>query len=261
MPIVINLYICVYSYEFKDKILHTNEGLDKFLTHSIHPIGHIRTPFSEKFGIPRQGAGLSSATGVISFTSDIDVTQACEGIDGFSHLWLIFQFHEHLTRGWSPKVRPPRLGGNKKIGVFASRSSFRPNQLGMSAVKFIKLENNLLFVEGVDMLDGTPIFDIKPYVAYSDSFAQAQSGFAQDTPVKRLDIIYSHQARTDLQNALSKHPQLATLIDSVLGLDPRPAYKQNNTDTKQYYVRLYDYEIEFVVNDNFAHVNSIKRVE
>lgn len=147
----------------------------------IEPIAHIRTNFDEKFGIPRQ-SNLVDSVGKIVFEKRYRDPEALRGIEGFSHLWLIFDFSENHRESWSPTVRPPRLGGNVRVGVFASRSPFRPNSLGLSSVKLLSIEHDdefgdILVVEGVDMMDGTPIYDIKPYIRFSDCHEDAVSGF------------------------------------------------------------------------------------
>ena len=226
----------------------------------LEPVGHIITPFSQKFGIPRQGAGLSIAKGEVKFSTNIKVAEACEGLEQFSHLWLVFQFHENAEKGWSSKVRPPRLGGNDKLGVFATRSSFRPNGIGMSVVKLISVNKNSISVEGVDMLSGTPILDIKPYIAYADSLPNAQCSYAQESPSLPLKLIYSTQADAQLQIFVQQYSDLASLIELCLCSDPRPAYKKHKNDEKQYHIRLYDIDIHFTVEQNQVTVHVLEKV-
>ncbi|MFC4701880.1 tRNA (N6-threonylcarbamoyladenosine(37)-N6)-methyltransferase TrmO [Glaciecola siphonariae] len=223
----------------------------------IKPVGHIFTPFTQKFGIPRQGAGLSIARGELVFEPEINAEEACAGIVEFSHLWLIFQFHQHADKPWSNKVRPPRLGGNNKIGVFASRSSFRPNGLGMSVVKLIDVGVRSLKVEGVDMISGTPIFDIKPYIAYADAIDNAKSAYAQDAPENTLAVKYTEQARLKLNALSQKYSDIVALIDAVVASDPRPAYKQKKADEKQYHVRIYDVDVLFTISATQASINDL----
>jgi tRNA-Thr(GGU) m(6)t(6)A37 methyltransferase TsaA len=227
------------------------------VTNSFTPIAHILTPFTQKFSIPRQGLSLSSAKGEIVFNAEIDVTQSLDGIEGFSHLWLLFLFHENLAQGYKPKVRPPRLGGNKKIGVFASRSSFRPNGIGMSVVKNLGVKNNKLMVEGVDLLSFTPILDIKPYLPYADAVHDATAGYAQDKPGLTLALHYSNRAASQLALYQTQYPDLADLLQNVLTQDPRPSYKQNKPDNKIYFIQLYDIELSWAVNDNTIEVIDI----
>ncbi|WP_371196158.1 tRNA (N6-threonylcarbamoyladenosine(37)-N6)-methyltransferase TrmO [Glaciecola sp. SC05] len=231
------------------------------MTDNILPIGHILTPYTQKFGIPRQGAGLSIAKGTIVFDEHIRAIDACEGIMQFSHLWIIFKFHQNTDKGWSSKVRPPRLGGNAKTGVFATRSSFRPNGIGMSVVKLLNFKNNTLEVEGVDMLSGTPIIDIKPYVGYADSIENAQSGYAAQSPENTLTVQYEPSVLNHLSIYQKLYADLRELIEASLTADPRPAYKSKKDDEKQYHIRLYDIEIRFTVKHNYVLVQSIHRIK
>lgn len=231
------------------------------MTDNITPIGHIITPFSQKFGIPRQGTNLSVAKGTIVFAEHINVIDACEGIMQFSHLWIIFQFHQNIHKGWTSKVRPPRLGGNMKAGVFATRSSFRPNGLGMSVVKLVEFSKASLLVEGVDMLSGSPIIDIKPYISYADSIPNADSGYAAEVPSSPLALSFDKTALSDLQKFSAANADLYTLIETSLAADPRPAYKKNKRDEKQYHIRLYNIDITFRVEQNTALVLALKEVK
>ena len=156
----------------------------------IRPIAYIRTDFPEKFGIPRQSGRVPSLVGKIVFLPEYRNSDAIRGIEGFSHLWLIFDFSESHRSEWSPTVRPPRLGGNKRIGVFASRSPFRPNPLGLSSVKLVRTEMTehegcVLIVSGADLLDMTPIYDIKPYLPFADCHAGASGGYAEEFEIGR----------------------------------------------------------------------------
>jgi tRNA-Thr(GGU) m(6)t(6)A37 methyltransferase TsaA len=226
---------------------------------TLAPIAYIESPYKEKFAIPRQPNLVNAAYGKIIFIGDANNEELIRGIEQFSHLWLLFIFHGTQEQGWKPLVRPPRLGGNKKLGVLATRSTFRPNPIGMSVVKLEqvtrlpggKLELN---ISGLDLLDGTPIIDIKPYVPYSDSLPDAQAGFAQSEPTAPLAVTFTQQAQSDLSRlrALtdkSPHNQqyrhLALLIEQVLAQDPRPAYKQFKEDDKLYGMSLYNVNIEW----------------
>lgn len=227
------------------------------LNYPITPIAHISTPFSQKFAIPRQGLSLSPAKGTIIFTKQIDVVQATDGIDAFSHLWVLFLFHENLAQGFKAKVRPPRLGGNKKIGVFASRSSFRPNGIGMSLVRNLGMKDNQLFVDGVDLLDKTPIIDIKPYLPYADTVPNAFAGYADEKPGNTLVVKFSTEAKQQLTLLTEKHSDLPLLITDVLAQDPRPSYKSGKHDSKIYFIRLYDLDIKWTVETDTALVTDI----
>ncbi|NLC33169.1 MAG: tRNA (N6-threonylcarbamoyladenosine(37)-N6)-methyltransferase TrmO, partial [Clostridiales bacterium] len=192
---------------------------------NIQPIAHIKTDFPTKFGIPRQSGLAPNLEATIIFEPAYRSPQALRGIEGFSHLWLIWGFSANTDKAWSPTVRPPRLGGDARMGVFATRSSFRPNGLGLSCVRLLGLEDSpegkVLLVAGADLMDKTPIYDIKPYLPYADSIADAASGFISSHDWPKLEV-------TDPQGALALIPpsKQAALID-VLAQDPRPAYQDN----------------------------------
>ncbi|MBR6681461.1 MAG: tRNA (N6-threonylcarbamoyladenosine(37)-N6)-methyltransferase TrmO, partial [Clostridia bacterium] len=161
----------------------------------IKPIARIKTDFSQKFGIPRQSGRVPELIGRIIFEPEYNVSEALREIESFSHLWLIFDFSESHRDSWSPTVRPPRLGGNRRVGVFASRSPFRPNSLGLSCVRLLSVEHNenegnVLIVGGADLLDGTPIYDIKPYLSFSDAHADAINGYVESEKEHRLNVIF-----------------------------------------------------------------------
>ncbi|MFT5116779.1 MAG: tRNA-Thr(GGU) m(6)t(6)A37 methyltransferase TsaA [Kiritimatiellia bacterium] len=198
------------------------------ISHTIEPIGIIKTCFPEKFGIPRQPLLVPSAKGMLVLNTPFNDPDFVSGLENVSHIWLTFIFHQHVNKGWKPKVRPPRLGGNEKMGVFATRSSFRPNHLGLSVVKLdaISNENQQLYLHlsGVDLLDGTPIVDIKPYVPYVDSLPAARNSFAQEKPIV-MPVHFSLQAQDFcIQYAVKTQVDVKQLIVEVLQQDPRPAY-------------------------------------
>ena len=187
----------------------------------IEPIAHIRTEFPAKFGIPRQSGVVPTLRGQIVFCPKFRNPDALRGIEGFTHLWLIWQFSANQSAGWQPMVRPPRLGGNRQVGVFASWSPFRPNGLGLSAVEVERIEWNTLqgpvvHVLGADLMDGTPIFDIKPYVTYADSIPQAKSGFVDEVEFSHLTVVFPDNLRQKLS------PDQASTLIQVLENDPRP---------------------------------------
>lgn len=217
----------------------------------ITPIGYITTPYKEKFAIPRQPGLAPAAKGVISITREFSDINAFRGIETFSHLWLIFQFHQVPLGQWRPLVRPPRLGGNAKQGVFATRSTHRPNNMGMSVVKLEQIEQQqgqvLLHVSGIDLLDQTPIFDIKPYIQYVDSIETAHSGFAPEPP-PQFPVIFTHQAQHNLDQLPAKqYPQLSALIKQVLSFNPCPAYQHAKNNERLYGVQLFDLNITWLV--------------
>lgn len=220
------------------------------MTINIQPIGKINTPYKEKFAIPRQPGLAKSAKGEIIFFEEFNDPNYLRGIEQFSHLWLIFHFHQTADKGHSPLVRPPRLGGNKKLGVFATRSTFRPNGMGMSVVEFVAVnyQNNQLSltVRGIDLLDGTPILDIKPYVPYADNILQASGGIAQHSPIQ-MAVTFTAQATGQIEKLEHQYPLLNSLIQEVLAQDPRPAYHKDTLPDKIYGMTLYDMNIQWQV--------------
>ncbi len=207
----------------------------------IEAIAVIHTDYKEKFGIPRQSGRIKSAMGTIEFLKPYNDKNAISGLDNFSHIWVIFGFSKAKTDKFSPTVRPPRLGGNKRVGVFASRSPFRPNGLGISSFKIEKIEENgNILVSGVDLLDGTPIYDIKPYIPYSDIHLDAIGGFAQNEKNHRLKIT----AGKDLLDCIPENLR-ETIIDSICD-DPRPSY-QNDGD-RIYKMEFSKYDIHFKID-------------
>lgn len=221
-------------------------------TYQFEPIAIIRSPFREKFATPRQAGLTPSVTARIEFLPTFSSTEAVRGLEGFSHIWLLFVFHQHLDQGWTPTVRPPRLGGNQRVGVFASRSPFRPNPVGLSAVRLLHINKDsgalFLEVQGADLIDGTPIVDIKPYVPYSDSIPDALGGFASSVPEPRLDIHFSDDARRQLNDFRHQTPQLEALIRETLSLDPRPAYRDPGADQHTYGCLLDRYNVRWHMN-------------
>jgi len=231
---------------------------------SLHAIGTISTPFRQKFAIPRQ-PNLANARGQITLYPEYSDPRVFKGLEVFSHIWVLFLFHKNIDKGWKPAVKAPRLGGNTTLGVFASRSTHRPNNIGMSALKNLGIEqiNNrlVLHVEGVDLLNGTPIIDIKPYLPYADSLEHAHEALdALDNyqPIPQKEVVISPDAKAELEIAAQKYADLPTLIVAVLAQDPRPAYRHSvSVDTKIYRTSLYEYDISFVVKEEVIHVLSI----
>lgn len=198
---------------------------------TLEPIATVRSCFGEKFAIPRQPGLSPSAWGKLIFHPAYSCTEAIRGIEGFSHIWLIFGFHKTAEQGWHPTVRPPRLGGNERIGVFASRSTFRPNGLGLSLVKLEGVElsspgNPMLLLGGIDLLDGTPIYDVKPYLPYAESIPDATAGFAGGE-IPRLQVLVGEAARLVFDEMPARAQ--AVLLE-VLALDPRPAYQTGDPE-------------------------------
>lgn len=198
---------------------------------TVEPIATVRSCFGGKFGIPRQPGLCPSAWGELVFHDAYRSPEAIRGIEGFSHLWLIFGFHETLAQGWKPTVRPPRLGGNQRVGVFASRSTFRPNGLGLSLVRLEGIDTTaseapILLLGGLDLLDGTPVFDIKPYLPYAEAVPDAATGFAH-AEILRLAV----EVADEVADEFSRLPERAqAVIREALSLDPRPAVRTEDTD-------------------------------
>ena len=212
----------------------------------MEPIAHIETPFKEKFGVPRQ-AGLADYEARVVFEPKYRVAEAVRGLEEFDYLWLIWQFHLAERKDWSPTVRPPRLGGNKRVGVFATRSPFRPNAIGLSSVRLLRIEPGpVLVVSGADMVDGTPIFDIKPYVAYADSHPDARSGFADEAPKATLEVVDDHGLLLQLPDGLRQ------TLEQTLRQDPRPRYQH---DPQRVYAMPFDrWEVRFRVTGDQVEV-------
>lgn len=211
----------------------------------MRQIAHIETPFKDKFGVPRQ-AGLVEYEARIVFEPEYRVAEAVRGLEEFEYVWLIWQFHLAERKEWSPTVRPPRLGGNKRMGVFATRSPFRPNPIGLSSVRLLRIEQGpVLVVSGADLVDGTPILDIKPYIRYADSHPDARSGFANEVPA-RLEVDVPRAVECRLPQ-----PLLQLLCDTI-AQDPRPHYQQ---DPERVYTINFDrYEVRFRVDGGTATI-------
>ncbi len=228
----------------------------------LTPIATVESPYKEKFGTPRQSGLAPSVRTRIVFLPEFSSPEAVRGLTDYSHLWLLFIFHHNWQKGWQPTVRPPRLGGNRRVGVYASRSPFRPNPIGLSAVKLLAVHDQegdiYLEVEGADLIDGTPIVDIKPYIEYADSFPDAISGFAPQAPEPLLKVEYSPQAQTQLDALHHDTPELDAMIRETLSLDPRPAYRRNSQDKREYGVNLAGYNIRWQVSDENIKVTAIE---
>lgn len=220
---------------------------------SIRPIARYRGDLGEKFGLPRQAGIVESLEGRIVFEPEFRNPEALRGIEGFSHLWLIWQFSENLRQDWSPTVRPPRLGGNTRMGVFATRSPFRPNALGLSCVKLLGLEETgegtVLRVGGADLMDGTPIFDIKPYIPYADAHPEARSGFAPDAGAP-LEVVFPRE----LEEMVPAEKRAA--LRGVLANDPRPRYQHD--PERVYGLNFAGQNIKFTVDGKCLTVKEVE---
>ncbi len=214
---------------------------------SFNVIGTIDSPYKEKFAIPRQPGLVTAAQGQLRLTGAANNIELVRGLEQFSHIWLLFVFHGTQHQGWKPLVRPPRLGGNKKLGVLATRSTFRPNPIGMSVVKLDRIEQKgsqvILHINELDLLDGTPIVDIKPYVPYADIIENAQGGYAHQQPDNEIQVAFSAGAIAAVEHFTKQYPKLQQLIEQVLSQDPRPGYKHQKVDDKVYGMALYDLNI------------------
>ncbi|MDU4057686.1 MAG: tRNA (N6-threonylcarbamoyladenosine(37)-N6)-methyltransferase TrmO [Pseudomonas oryzihabitans] len=214
------------------------------MQHSVTPIGHVRSCFKEKFAIPRQPALAPAARGVLELLPPFDRPEAVEGLEGVSHVWLLFLFHQALESQPRLRVRPPRLGGNRYLGVFATRATHRPNGIGQSVVRLDGLEPGRLLLSGIDLLDGTPVLDIKPYVPYADSPPGAHNAIAE-APPPALVVSWADAARVQAEaHGQRLGEPLAELIEQCLAQDPRPAY-QAPTPERRYGVRLWDVEVHW----------------
>ena len=228
--------------------------MDNKLT--IFPIAYIRTDFKEKFGIPRQSGRAPSLLAEVVFCPEYRNADALREIEGFSHIWLLFDFSKAHKTEWSPTVRPPRLGGNKRVGVFASRSPFRPNPIGLSCVKLeyvkhTKDEGDVLVVSGADLLDGTPIFDVKPYLPHADCHLDATSGYAGAFENYRLEV----QFPDELLGLLPTEKREGLL--ECLAEDPRPSYQDD--PTRIYGMNFANFEIKFTVAKDVLTVLSVEK--
>lgn len=224
-------------------------------------IGVIHSPYKEKFAVPRQPGLVTAAHGELELHPPYDHPDCVRGLAQFSHVWLIFAFHETMDRGWKAMVRPPRLGGNERIGVFATRSTFRPNPLGLSVAKLVDIETRgnktVLKLDGIDLVDGTPILDIKPYVPYADSLEEAQAGYAHSEPDSTMQVEFGSAALAQLTEYADSYPDFQALITQVLQQDPRPAYKKNTPEKQEYGVNLYDFNVRWTVEGDISTVVEI----
>ena len=223
----------------------------------MRPIAHIHSDFSTKFGIPRQSGVVESLQAEIVFEPEFRSRDAVRGLEAFSHIWLIWEFSENVRAGWSPTVRPPRLGGNVRMGVFATRSPFRPNPIGLSCVRLERIEFSdargpVLHVAGADLMDGTPIYDIKPYLPYADAHPEALGGFAP-SPKETIEV----KSPPELLQKLPEGQREALL--GVLAQDPRPQYQ--NDPERVYGMSFGGWDVKFRVKDGVLTVLSLAETE
>lgn len=216
-------------------------------------IAHVKSDFPAKFGIPRQ-SGLTGLVSQIVFEPEYRVPEAFRGLEGYSHIWILWEFSEAAQKEWSPTVRPPKLGGNTRMGVFATRSPFRPNPIGLSSVKLEKIDFEckdapVLYVSGADIMDGTPVYDIKPYLAYTDSHPEAAGGFSVPDSGGTLRVEFSEGQLEKLPEHLQKG------LSEALAQDPRPAYQ--NSPERVYIMDLAGFEVHFTVENGVLTVRKI----
>jgi tRNA-Thr(GGU) m(6)t(6)A37 methyltransferase TsaA len=220
------------------------------MPYCFDPIGKIHSCFTEKFGIPRQPGLAPEARAVLELYPPYGGVEVLRELDGFSHLWILFVFHGNHRHRWTPTVRPPRLGANRRVGVFASRSPFRPNPIGISVVAIEGIRNagmgSAIDLAGADLLDGTPVLDIKPYVPWADAIAGADGGYAHERPMERLavDFLPAVEERIDRWERAGR-PGLKRLIRSLIALDPRPSYRRTGQDARTCSMRLFDIDFQW----------------
>ena len=239
---------------------HPSRPAEDALT--LDPIAYTRSCFRDKFGVPRQPGLTRFAHAELIIQPPYDREDAFRGLESATHLWLTFQFHEAVRAEWRPVVRPPRLGGNRKMGVFASRSPFRPNSLGLSVVRNRGVSRKdgrlVLDISDHDLIDGTPILDIKPYLPFADAVPEASLGWADNPPTERLPVVFLEEADRQLQTLPAEaYPDLRHLIEDVVSYDPRPSFRRGRDEERIYGAHLYDLNVRF----RFVNQDSQERVE
>jgi tRNA-Thr(GGU) m(6)t(6)A37 methyltransferase TsaA len=221
------------------------------------PIGVIRSCYGGKFGIPRQPGLVRSATAALELLPPCNTAEALRGLDAFSHVWILFVFHASARESWKATVRPPRLGGNERIGVFASRSNFRPNPIGLSVVELLGIEGTTLKLGGGDFMDGTPVLDIKPYIPYADRIPDARGAFADAAPEPFNRVAFTPEAQKAVHRLENEHrPALRLIISDMLAYNPRPAYQDDDPE-RVYGTRLFDLEVRWKQAGNTVTVVEI----
>ncbi|WP_312455112.1 tRNA (N6-threonylcarbamoyladenosine(37)-N6)-methyltransferase TrmO [Pseudescherichia sp.] len=222
-------------------------------TFQFAQIGVIRSPYKEKFAVPRQPGLVKSGGGELHLIAPYNQADAVRGLEAFSHLWLLFIFHQTMEGGWRPTVRPPRLGGNARMGVFATRSTFRPNPIGMSLVELKGIrcqgEQVILDLGSLDLVDGTPVVDIKPYLPFAEALPEAKASYAQQAPQATMPVGFTPELAEHLPQLEKRYPHLRQFIVEVLAQDPRPAYRQQEEAGKEYAVWLLDFNVRWRVTE------------
>lgn len=237
-------------------------------TYCFDPIGYVESPFKDKYGVPRQPQLASSAKGKIKLKNDPDLMTALKTLEQFSHLWVVFVFHEHGGKKWKPSIRPPRLGGRTKVGVLSSRSPHRPNPIGLSVVKIeninVSAENGAeIAISGLDLIDGTPVLDLKPYIPYADAIVDAEAGWASGE-IKKYPVLFSEEAKGFIASVRETKPHFEELVTQILEIDPRPAYQkrefpvdQPHTQGQQYGIEIDDLEVKYSIAEGTFLVTTI----
>ncbi|MCI1900995.1 MAG: tRNA (N6-threonylcarbamoyladenosine(37)-N6)-methyltransferase TrmO [Enterobacter sp.] len=225
-------------------------------------IGVIRSPYKEKFAVPRQPGLVKSCGGELHLIAPYNQAEAVRGLEAFSHLWVLFIFHQTMEGGWRPTVRPPRLGGNARMGVFATRSTFRPNPVGMSLVelKDIRCQKDRVILElgSLDLVDGTPVVDIKPYLPFAEALPDARASYAQQAPQAEMPVYFTAEISLQLPQLEKRYPRLADFIVEVLAQDPRPAYRKDEEAGKTYAVWLLDFNVRWRVTESGFEVFALE---
>lgn len=220
-------------------------------TFTFNQIGVIRSPYKEKFAVPRQPGLIEDGGGELQLLAPYNQAEAVRGLSDFSHLWVMFVFHQTMDGGWRPTVRPPRLGGNTRMGIFATRSTFRPNPIGMSLIelKGVHCQGAEVILElgSLDLVDGTPVIDIKPYLPFAESQPHARAGFAQSAPNTDMQVRFSPLAEQQLAQQHQRYPYLRRFIHQVLAQDPRPAYRKEDNESREYAVLLLEFNVRWRV--------------
>lgn len=225
-------------------------------------IGVIRSPYKEKFAVPRQPGLVKDGGGELRLLAPYNQADAVRGLEAFSHLWLLFVFHQTMEGGWRPTVRPPRLGGNARMGVFATRSTFRPNPIGMSLVELkgihCQKDEVILQLGSLDLVDGTPIVDIKPYLPFAEAVTDARAGYAQQAPQAEMNVTFTPEVQLQLAGLEGRYPHIARFICQVLAQDPRPAYRKGEDVGKTYAVLLLDFNVRWRVTEQGFEVFALE---
>ncbi|AIX50332.1 tRNA (N6-threonylcarbamoyladenosine(37)-N6)-methyltransferase TrmO [Pantoea eucrina] len=227
---------------------------------AVAQIGVIRSPWKEKFAVPRQPGLVQDGDGELHLQAPYNQPEAVRGLEAFSHIWILFMFHQTMAGGWRPTVRPPRLGGNARMGVFATRSTFRPNPVGMSLVelKGIRCEKSQVILQlgSLDLIDGTPVIDIKPYLPFAEALPDARAGYAQAAPEASMPVRFSAAAQQQIQQQ-AHIPQLQRFISEVLAQDPRPAYRKGESLDREYAAWLLDFNVRWRIDEAGTEVIAV----